>query len=166
MQADVDTILNYNPQVPNKDSIKAGNRLNVPFSCDCINGEFLGHFFDYPVISGDTYERVATRYYSNLTTLELLRRFNSYNPLRIPDVNARLNVTVTCSCGDENVSKDYGLFITYPLRLGQSLESVAFEFNLSSDLLRRYNPNSNFSSGSGLVYIPGKGDVFFQIYSC
>lgn len=51
-----------------------------------------------------------------------------------------LNVTVNCSCGDKTVSPDYGLFVTYPLRIGESLESVAAANNLSVDLVRRYNP--------------------------
>lgn len=55
------------------------------------------------------------------------------------------------------MSKDYGLFVTYPLREGETLESVAAENNLTADVVRSYNPSANFSSGSGLVFIPGKG---------
>ncbi|KAL6975685.1 LysM domain receptor-like kinase 3 [Sarracenia purpurea var. burkii] len=152
----IPNILNYNSQISNQDSVISGTRINLPFSCDCIDGEFLGHVFDYTVQSGDTYEKVAGTYYSNLTTVAWLERFNSYDPSRIPDTNAQLNVTVNCSCGDSSVSKSYGLFITYPLRPGESLESVAASANLTTDLLRRYNPDANFSAGSGLVYIPGK----------
>ncbi|KAI8558265.1 hypothetical protein RHMOL_Rhmol04G0077200 [Rhododendron molle] len=68
-----------------------------------------------------------------------------------------LKVPVNCSCGDASVSEAYGLFITYPLRIEDSLESIAAAANLSKDLLQRYNPGANFSAGSGLVYIPGRG---------
>ncbi|GAU14457.1 hypothetical protein TSUD_249970 [Trifolium subterraneum] len=74
-------------------------RVNVPFPCDCINGEFLAH---------------------------------------------------------TKVSKDYGLFITYPLRSEDSLESIAKDTKIEAGLLQRYNPGVNFSQGSGLVFIPGK----------
>ncbi|KAL7185840.1 hypothetical protein ACSBR2_027742 [Camellia fascicularis] len=151
----INDIMSYN-QIANADSVLSGTRINVPFSCECINGEFLGHVFQYSVISGDTYQKVANTYYANLTTETWLQKFNVYDPSRIPDT-AQLNVTVNCSCGDSSVSKEYGLFVTYPLRLGQSLQSIATETNLTADLIRSYNPNANFSSGSGLVYIPGKG---------
>ncbi|KAI8005617.1 LysM domain receptor-like kinase 3 [Camellia lanceoleosa] len=150
----INDIMSYN-QIANADSVLSGTRIVVPFSCECINGEFLGHVFQYSVISGDTYQKVANTYYANLTTETWLQKFNVYDPSRIPDT-AQLNVTVNCSCGDSSVSKEYGLFVTYPLRLGQSLQSIATETNLTADLIRSYNPNANFSSGSGLVYIPGK----------
>ena len=152
------TIVSYNKQtITNQDSVQDGVKANVPFPCDCINGEFLGHMFEYTVHSGDTYLTVAQKYYANLTTYQLLQKYNSYNPNNIPDTNAKLNVTVTCSCGDSSVSKDYGLFITYPLRPEDTVESIASATNLSVGLLQSYNPGVNFSQGSGVVYIPGKG---------
>ncbi|KAL2466269.1 Chitin elicitor receptor kinase 1 [Abeliophyllum distichum] len=108
------------------------------------------------VISGDTYDKVAGIYYANLTTTQSLQQFNIYPANNIPDQGTRLSVAVNCSCGNKEVSKDYGLFVTYPLRPGENLESVAAANNLSSNLLRSYNPRVNFSAGNGLVYIPGK----------
>ncbi|KAL4352977.1 hypothetical protein GQ457_06G027160 [Hibiscus cannabinus] len=155
-----DSILAYNPQVPSKDSVDAETRLNVPFSCQCINGTFLGHVFDYNVIPRDTYQKIAQDYYSNLTTVDWLQRFNSFPATNIPDTGTTIRVVVNCSCGDATISKDYGLFVTYPLRPGENLSSVLTQANLSSDLsdlVQRYNPGVNFSSGAGLVYIPGRG---------
>ncbi|KAA3458484.1 LysM-containing kinase 1 [Gossypium australe] len=156
-----DSILAYNPQVANKDSVEAFSRLNIPFPCDCINNDFLGHVFTYSVQPGDTYDKIAG-YYSDLTTVAWLRPFNSYPETNIPDSGV-VNVVVNCSCGDSAISKDYGLFVTYPLRENETLDTVLTQANLSSDLsglVRLYNPGANFSSGSGLVYIPGRGDSF------
>ncbi|KAK4279213.1 hypothetical protein QN277_016948 [Acacia crassicarpa] len=152
-----DDIVSYNKDtVPNKDSLSAFIRVNVPFPCECINGEFLGHTFQYDVQTGDTYDQVATTHYANLTTVDWLRKFNSYPTDNIPDTGT-LNVTVNCSCGNRDVSKDYGLFITYPLRLGETLGSVASDVGFNdTGLLQRYNPSVNFNQGSGLVFIPGK----------
>ena len=152
------TIVSYNQlTIPNQDSVKDDIRVNVPFPCDCIDGEFLGHVFEYSVQTGDTYGKVATQWYANLTSAEWLQKRNSYPADNIPDTNAKLNVTVNCSCGDSLVSKDYGLFITYPLRPEDTVQSIASATNLSVALLQSYNPGVNFSNGSGLVYIPGKG---------
>ncbi|GMI70951.1 chitin elicitor receptor kinase 1, LysM-containing receptor-like kinase 1 [Hibiscus trionum] len=154
-----DTILAYNPQVANKDNVEADSRLNVPFPCECINGEFLGHVFNYSVVSRDTYDKIAREYYSNLTTVDWLQLTNSFPATNIPDTGTTVRVVVNCSCGDAAISKEYGLFVTYPLRPGENLSSVLTQGNLSSDLselVQRYNPGVNFSSGAGLVYIPGR----------
>ncbi|KAK1431130.1 hypothetical protein QVD17_14390 [Tagetes erecta] len=153
----IKNIVSYNPStIPSQDSLPSFVRINIPFRCDCINGEFLGHVFSYGLVSQDTYTTIAENKYANLTSADWIRRFNSYDPNRIPD-SGSINVTVNCSCGDSSVSKDYGLFLTYPLRPGESLDTVSSSVNLSSELIRRYNPGVNFDSGSGLVYIPGRG---------
>ncbi|BFG26083.1 hypothetical protein CerSpe_123570 [Prunus speciosa] len=158
METGEDTIVNYNKgTVPNRDSVIADTKINIPFKCECVNGKFLGHMFEYDVISGDTYDKVAQTYYANLTTVDAMKWFNSYDPNNIPNTNAKLNVSVNCSCGNTAVSKDYGLFITYPLRPGDTLASIAQAEQLNQSLLQRYNPGVNFSQGSGFVYIPGKG---------
>ncbi|KDP44500.1 hypothetical protein JCGZ_16333 [Jatropha curcas] len=140
----------------NKNRHPASNRINVPFPCDCIAGEFLGHVFHYNITPSDTYDVIAEYRYSNLTSVPWLERFNFYAGSMIPE-DAVINVTVNCSCGDSSVSKDYGLFITYPLRPEDGLSSIASQFNISADLLQRYNVGANFSAGNDLVYIPGKG---------
>lgn len=90
-----------------------------------------------------------------MTNKELLIRDNSYEDGNIPD-DVTLNVTVKCSCGNKDVSKDYGLFITYPMRPGENLSYIASVTNTSSRLIEMYNPRVNFSAGSGLLYIPGR----------
>ncbi|XP_061337733.1 lysM domain receptor-like kinase 3 isoform X1 [Gastrolobium bilobum] len=150
-----DDIVSYSKAtIPNKDSVQSDIRVNAPFPCDCINGEFLGHTFQYDVQNGDTYEKVAGTNYANLTNVNWLMKFNRYPSNNIPDTGT-LNVTINCSCGDSDVS-NYGLFITYPLRPGETLGTVASSVDLDSGLLQRYNPGVNFNQGSGLVYIPGK----------
>ncbi|RYR00203.1 hypothetical protein Ahy_B07g088307 isoform B [Arachis hypogaea] len=151
-------IVSYNNgTIKSKDSVTSSTRINVPFPCECINGEFLGHVFQYSVLSSDTYDTIANWSYSNLVTAEWLQNTNTYSPNNIP-YPATVNVTVNCSCGNGDVSKDYGLFITYPLRPEDSLESIANKTKIDAKLLQGYNPGVNFSKGSGLVYIPGKDE--------
>lgn len=152
----------YNPQISNTDSIKINSRINVSFNCACLaDGAFLGHAFSYQTHVGDTYTSIASTVYSNLTTEAALEAFNSYTPNTIPN-GVDINVTVNCSCGDADVSMEYGLFVTYPLRPGENLSSVAAEWGFSrqEDLLQRYNQGVNFSAGKGIVFIPTKGQVF------
>lgn len=148
-------ILKYNPNITNPDVINTGDRINVPFSCDCLNGDFLGHTFSYITQDDDTYDRIAQKRFANLTTEDWVQRVNTYEPTRIPSY-VSINVTVNCSCGDKHVSKDYGLFTTYPLRQGENLSYVAAESGVPAELLQMYNPVSNFSAGTGLVYVPAR----------
>ncbi|KAK8989203.1 hypothetical protein V6N11_063641 [Hibiscus sabdariffa] len=149
-------ILLYNPHVSSPDEINTGTRIHVPFSCDCLNGEFLGHTFDYFTQFGDTYDTIASDTYANLTTEDWVQRVNVYDYTRIPD-HVTINVTVNCSCGDRRVSRDYGLFSTYPIRPGEDLSIIAAEANVSAELIRRYNRGVDFTAESGLVFVPAKG---------
>ncbi|KAI7736880.1 hypothetical protein M8C21_014421 [Ambrosia artemisiifolia] len=148
-------ILSYNPQITNADIVSAGSKINVPFSCGCNDQEFLNHRFVYSVSSEDTYSVIAETYFSGLTNVDMLRRYNGYNELNIPP-GSQVNVVVNCSCGDSRVSKDYGLFITYPIRNGENLSMIANETAINESLLRGYNPGSNFLN-KDIVFIPGKG---------
>ncbi|XP_045830401.1 lysM domain receptor-like kinase 3 isoform X1 [Trifolium pratense] len=141
--------------VTNHGNIFSFFRINIPFPCECIGGEFLGHVFEYTAKEGDTYDLIANTYYVSLTTVELLKKFNSYDPNHIP-AKGKVNVTVNCSCGNSQVSKDYGLFITYPLRTGDTLKKIANESKLDEGLLQNYNPGVDFSKESGIVFIPGR----------
>lgn len=157
MNTTEDAILSYNPVIPDKDRIQSFTRINVPFTCDCLNdGQFLGHFFHYQMIKGDTYGKVAGTYYSNLTTVNWIAKFNNFPIDNVPE-NTIINVPVNCSCGDSEIDKKYGLFLTYPLLPGDNLKSVAQETNATTNLLQRYNPNVNWNSGTGIVFIPAKG---------
>ncbi|KAL7103050.1 hypothetical protein ACP275_08G156600 [Erythranthe tilingii] len=149
----VNAVVAQNPQITNPNLIQFGSRVKIPFSCGCINNQFMGRRFNYQVKPGNVYKTIAELYFSNLTTVDLLTRFNTYRPENVP-VGSILNVIVNCSCGNRRVSKDYGLFLTYPLRIGESLSSIGNEFGLSERLLQDYNPGADFSSGSGLVFVP------------
>uniref|UniRef100_A0A0E0LXE7 Protein kinase domain-containing protein n=1 Tax=Oryza punctata TaxID=4537 RepID=A0A0E0LXE7_ORYPU len=153
----------YNPNITNLDFINVGDRVNVSFTCGCRSlpsspsATYLAGSFPFQMSRGQTYTTVAAKY-NNLTTAEWLQATNSYPPNNIPDT-AVVNATVNCSCGDVNISPDYGLFLTYPLRGEETLASVAASHGLSSqlDVVRRYNPGMETATGSGIVYIPVKG---------
>lgn len=152
----ISQILEYNPNITNENIINIGSRVNVPFSCDCLNGDFLGHTFTYIFQPDDTYDRIARFAFANLTTGDWVQRVNTYIPTRVPD-SAIINVTVNCSCGDRRVSKKYGLFTTYPLRPDENFSYVAAESGVPAELLQMYNPGSNFNAGTGLVFVPARG---------
>ncbi|KAF8030227.1 hypothetical protein BT93_E2618 [Corymbia citriodora subsp. variegata] len=100
----VPEVQRYNPSVSSGDAVAVGTRVNMPFTCDCLNGDFLGHTFTYVFQSEDTYYELAMFKYSNLTTMEWMVQVNGYDPNKIPD-GAKINVAVNCTCGDRRVSR-------------------------------------------------------------
>ncbi|XBI50768.1 hypothetical protein VPH35_114128 [Triticum aestivum] len=160
----------YNPGLRSLDFLAAGDRVDVPFPCECLArpsdpaSTYLAASIPYNVATGDTYVSIASNYI-NLTTADWLQATNSYPPNNIPDV-AIVNVTVNCSCGDARISTDYGLFRTFPLRDWETLKSVAATRDFSSpeqmDLLSRYNPGMDGVTGSGLVYIPAQASTILM----
>ncbi|XP_010235348.1 chitin elicitor receptor kinase 1 [Brachypodium distachyon] len=155
-------LIPYNPGSRNLDFIPAGGRVNVTFSCRCQSlpsspsSTFLASSVPYRVSTGDTYLGIAN-HYNNLTTEAWLQATNAYPANNIPD-SGTVNVNVNCSCGDPDVSKEYGLFLTYPLGPNETLASVAPKYDFASPdkiaLLRKYNPGMDAVTGRGLVYIP------------
>ncbi|MCL7042270.1 hypothetical protein MKW94_010725 [Papaver nudicaule] len=155
----ISEILTYNiPNVKNQDSIQFGTRVNIPFACDCLNDDFLGHTFNYTTQPEDTYKIIAQKIFANLTTADWIQSINHFDPYLLQPYTS-INVTVNCSCGDESVSKDYGLFMTYPLHPEDNLSFVASESGVPRNLLQMYNPGMDFSQGSGLVFIPAKAGI-------
>ncbi|XP_058007385.1 chitin elicitor receptor kinase 1 isoform X2 [Hevea brasiliensis] len=143
-------------QFPNNDGYHGFAISRSPFPCNCSSDGFVGYVLQYSVLSNDTYDIITEEYYSNLTTVFWLERFNSYTAADSNLITPSINVTVNCSCGDRVISKDYGLFITYPLRPEDNLVSIASRFNVTAEELQRYNVGANFSGGSSLLYIPGR----------
>ncbi|GMP75589.1 hypothetical protein CsSME_00032622 [Camellia sinensis var. sinensis] len=151
----ISEILSFNPNIQNPNMIWVNTRVNIPFPCECLNGDFLGHTFTYKTEPSDTYVKIAEVVFANLTTIEWIQTVNVYDPTRIP-VYVPVNVTVNCSCGDGQVSMDYGLFATYPLQPGEDLWSVAAESGVEAELLRSYNMGSDYGNGSGILFVPAK----------
>lgn len=146
--------------ISNEDFINFGYKIRIPFSCDCLgegDNRYLGHIFQYTVATGDTYETIASNQYANLTTSSWLEKVNSYDQNSIPD-GVLVNVSINCSCGDAKISKDYGLFLTYPLTnvTTDNLTALSNTFSIPSNLLAEYNLDADFANASGIAFVPNQ----------
>ncbi len=78
-------------------------------------------------------------------------------------------IPVNCSCGNPTVSLEFGLFVTYVVGSGtaDNLTSVAAKFNLTADLVRKYNPGVSWDNpqqnAQQIAFIPVTGTVFFYV---
>ncbi|RCV26877.1 hypothetical protein SETIT_5G280500v2 [Setaria italica] len=137
-----------NPRFGNLDYIQAGQRLTVSFRCQCLAlptspfSTYLAGSFPYRVSLGETYSSIAAQF-NNLTTAAWLQATNRYPSSNIPD-GGIMNVTINCSCGYPGVPPEYKVFLTYPLRDGETFDSVEekYSFPVQSEM------------DSSIVYIP------------
>jgi len=155
-----ETLKTWNSGVISNDNfINFGIRIRIPFPCDCLgegDNRYLGHLFQYNLNGGDTYEIIAGKY-ANLTTIASLRKVNSYNENSIPE-GSTVNVSINCSCGNAEISKNYGLFLTYPLMNAttDSLSVLSRTNNVPSSLLKAYNPSVDFANARGIAFVPNQ----------
>jgi chitin elicitor receptor kinase 1 len=84
-----------------------------------------------------------------------LQQVNSYDANALPP-GAAVNISINCSCGDGQISKDYGLFLTIP-RTNATIDSLS---NLSSiyripyKFLSEYNRYVDFAHTPGIAVVP------------
>ncbi|KAJ1284897.1 hypothetical protein BS78_03G240300 [Paspalum vaginatum] len=159
---DYQELIFFNPTFASMDFIAVGSRVLVNFPCSCQAlpaapswrpSTYLAASIPYYKVSpGETYSTIFAAF-SNLTTAAWLEATNSN-----PAANDTVNVTVNCTCADLRVSNKYWLFLTYPLRDGETLASVGESYGFLTpsemDLLSKYNPGMDGVTGRGIVYIP------------
>ncbi|KAL6856850.1 hypothetical protein ACP4OV_018232 [Aristida adscensionis] len=153
-------LMPYNPNLVDA-TIAAGDRVNVYFQCRCLEhpaapfSHYLAGVFPYTASPGDTYYSIA-RCFGNLTTDDWLQSTNMQHPPKAIPVGAVINVEVNCSCGKDDDTDE--VLLTYPLRRGETLHSVAMNNSFFSpsdmDLLRSYNPGMDGVTGRGLLFLP------------
>ncbi|KAJ7557203.1 hypothetical protein O6H91_05G116500 [Diphasiastrum complanatum] len=157
----------YN-NISDPDQIIAGDALLIPFTCNCL-GDHLGFYFPYDVLASDTVYTIASMTFENLSRQEWIA---SATPL--VDINSifpglRLKVPVNCSCGDPSVGL-YGLFATYVVQSGDTLEKISQRFKIASNFLTGYNPKINWKNLTAqydILFVPAPvvNGVFPQLNS-
>jgi LysM repeat protein len=146
-QVSTQAIMNANSNITNVDTVFAVESIYIPFACKCINGQ-LGQNFAYKVTGNDTLNSISTQIYEGLTQPGWIASQSGLANPNFIDEGAFLVIPVNCSCGNPTVSLEFGLFVTYVVGSGtaDNLTSVAAKFNLSPDLVRKYNPGVSWDN--------------------
>ncbi|CAN5954032.1 unnamed protein product, partial [Sphagnum jensenii] len=167
-QVSTQAIMNANSNITNVDIVFAVESIYIPFACKCINGQ-LGQNFAYKVTGNDTLNSISTQTYKGLTQPGWIASQSGLANPNFIDEGDFLVIPVNCSCGNPTVSLEFGLFVTYVVGSGtaDNLTSVAAKFNLSPDLVRKYNPGVSWDNpqqnAQQIAFIPVTGTVFFYV---
>ncbi|KAH9549582.1 hypothetical protein CY35_10G027700 [Sphagnum magellanicum] len=146
-QVSAQAIMNANSNITNVDTVFADESIYIPFACLCINGQ-LGQNFAYKVTGNDTLNSISSQTYEGLTQPAWIASQSGLANPNFINEGALLAIPVNCSCGNPTVSLEFGLFVTYVVGSGtaDNLTSVAAKFNLTADLVRKYNPGVSWDN--------------------
>ncbi|KAL8162766.1 hypothetical protein V2J09_014255 [Rumex salicifolius] len=144
-----------------------GQSLLVPISCGCNFVQNLSYSISYSnlthrIVSGDTFWRVSTYYYGNLTTFQSVE---ALNPTLIPtnlSIGQDVIFPIFCKCPNQTqLRKGLKWVISYVVQPSDSLNSIASKFSANKDDIFGFNGSS--IQPSGTVFVPvSKLPVFSQ----
>jgi hypothetical protein len=127
--------------------------LLVPITCGCTGNRYFANI-TYQIKNGDSYFRVSTTYFENLTYWHVMEQFNpDLSPNLLP-VDVKVIAPLFCSCPSNSSSANGTKYlITYVWQPGDDVSHVSTNFDASSaDIIRE---NKNLSTAVGLpVLIP------------
>lgn len=114
--------------------------LYIRLACGCSNGTYsrsVGH----KVVSGDTYSKISTVTYENLTTYQAMEAANPTVPATDIQIGATLNVPLRCACPTASQETNSGttLLLTYVIRPQESLAAIASHFNVTTNVIEAAN---------------------------
>ncbi|KAH7445689.1 hypothetical protein KP509_01G020400 [Ceratopteris richardii] len=142
-------------QLNSTGALDSAHPLRIPFVCGCYNN-YLGHNFFYSVHPDDGLKDIATKKYQYLTTAQRMSLVNKKSDKAILPSEILL-VPVNCSCGDPSINSSYGLFLTYISEQNDNAATLSKKFNISIDLLERFNADVNFGKlqeNISIVFVP------------
>jgi len=95
----------------------------------------------HQVVTGNSLTNITGSVYENLTQPSWVASLNSLS--NYAPAGMYLRVPVQCSCGNPDVSSEYGLFVTYPVVAGTggNISGIATDFNTTTDVLKKFNKN-------------------------
>lgn len=118
----------------------------------------------FQVHEDNSYTNISSSIYQNLTQANWIASGPDF-----VKAGTYLNVPVNCSCGDPNVNSSYGLFLTYPVVAGWggNLSGIASNFNSTTDLIKKFNPNIVWDNSQPTQYafIPVAGTISLSTLS-
>lgn len=150
-------LIETNPQI--NTGLKVGDEIIIPKSNNTqvqnrFNTGTANSYTTFHTIKrGETLYSVSQKYNTTIENIIALNpglksgKFNAEDVIKIqPNTPA-----------DIEVSKEFKQFVPYTIQEGDSYESIARKFNVTSQLLRDNNPGVNKLKNGKIIYIPKNG---------
>ncbi len=159
----VDAIKRYNNLTSNNLSI--GQRIRIPCYMDDSDNTTMPDYVNYTVQAGDSLYSIANKFG---TTVDKIKKDNnlktdvlSIGQVLIVDDNKGVSSVEECYGEDFVVPGDY---ITYTVKSGDNLYSIARKYNTSvSEIKSLNNLSTNNLSLGQVLKIPSTGDTYYTV---
>lgn len=159
----VDAIKRYNNLTSNNLSI--GQRIRIPCYMDDSDNTTMPDYVNYTVQAGDSLYSIANKFG---TTVDKIKKDNnlktdalSIGQVLIVDDNKGVSSVEECYGEDFVVPGDY---ITYTVKSGDNLYSIARKYNTSvSEIKSLNNLSTNNLSIGQVLKIPSTGDTYYTV---
>lgn len=159
----VAAIKRYNNLTSNNLSI--GQRIRIPCYMDDSDNTTMPDYVNYTVQAGDSLYSIANKFG---TTVDKIKKDNnlktdvlSIGQVLIVDDNKGVSSVEECYGEDFVIPEDY---ITYTVKLGDNLYSIARKYNTSvSEIKSLNNLSTNNLSIGQVLKIPSTGDTYYTV---
>ncbi|CAH9104963.1 unnamed protein product [Cuscuta europaea] len=129
-------------------TLQANQPLFVPIACSCnqINSTFGSISYsplDYTIVSGDTYYRVSTTNFQNLTSFQYVE---AVNPTFVPtnlNIGDHITFPIFCKCPNStDLNSQRKILITYPFQPADTVAAIAARFGATRQSIIDVNGNN------------------------
>ena len=159
----VDAIKRYNNLTSNNLSI--GQRIRIPCYMDKSDNTTMPDYVNYTVQAGDSLYSIANKFGTTVDKIikdnNLKSNLLSIGQVLILDDNKGISSVEECYGEDFVVPEDY---ITYIVKSGDNLYSIAKKYNISvSEVKSLNNLSTNNLSIGQVLKIPSTGDTYYTV---
>ncbi|CAH9145781.1 unnamed protein product [Cuscuta epithymum] len=139
-------------------TLQANQPLFVPIACSCnqINSTFGSISYaplDYTIVSGDTYYRVSTINFQNLTSFQSVE---AVNPTFVPtnlNIGDHITFPIFCKCPNStDLNSQRKILITYPFQPTDTVAAIAARFGATRQSI--IDENGNNIGPNTTIFVP------------
>nr|GLL41128.1 serine/threonine receptor-like kinase NFP [Ipomoea trifida] len=139
-------------------TLQANQSLFIPITCSCntVNSTFGSISYaplDYTILSGDTFYRVSTLKYGNLTSFESVI---VVNPNAVPTTlqpGDHIIFPIFCKCPNStDLQNRRNFLITYPVQISDTPATIAAKFGTTPQAL--IDVNGNNIGPNSTIFVP------------
>lgn len=135
--------------------LPAGSFIKVPIKCQCVNGIRKSMSTVYTVQPIDTLSGIADSVFGGLVTWNQIEAANNITDGGVLNIGQSLVIPLPCSCFNGTDNGFPAVYMSYAVRSGDSLASIAITYNTTVTDLMDVNSLGSFQIAAGdIIAIP------------
>ncbi|KAF3788835.1 LysM domain-containing GPI-anchored protein 1 [Nymphaea thermarum] len=157
----------YDPSTPQTQIVPINSLLKIPISCPCVNGIRQSVSTTYTVQPIDSLDSIAAGF-GRLVSADQIRNLNGIGSGQPLAIGTQLKIPLPCTCFDNSDNGVPSVYLSYVVRSGDSLSSIADTYGSTVADLISVNQlgTQDIQAGDILaVPIPACSSINMNLYS-